>query len=228
MKPTLKVFLFIAALALTACNKTTPINEIEGFDYGRVRNDKYTNTFFDIEFNIPKGWQIQDDKQKKELMKEGSDLVFNDEETKKAAIKSSDITSANLLTAISNNPGTTGFAHNILLLAENMEQHPSVVTGDIYLQSVSKILSSGKLEIIQMDRSFPKKVLNGKDYYEMSMAAHIQGMDVHQTYLITIDKGFAVGFIYSYVNDEQKAELEKIIQSLKPYKGNRAASHENN
>jgi len=218
MKPTLKVFLFFAAIALTACNKATPIDEIEGFDFGRVRNDKYTNTYFNIELDVPKGWQVQDDEQKKQLMKEGGDIVFKDDEKMKAAIKTSSITTANLLTAFSNNPGDTGFAHNIILLAENVEQHPTVVTGDIYLQSVSKILSNSKLEVIQMDRTFPKKVLNGKDYYEMNMVAHVEGMDVHQTYLITIDKGFAVGFIYSYVNDEQKAELEKTINTLKPYK----------
>ena len=216
MKPALKVLLFITAFVVTSCNKATPIDEIEGFDYGRVRNDKYTNTFFNLELDVPKGWEVQDAQQKKELMKEGS-KIFKDEKME-AAVKASEITTANLLTAFSNNPGTTGFSHNIILLAENIQQHPSVKTADIYLENVSKILSSSNLEIIQMDKSFPKRTLNGKEYYEMSIATHIENLDVHQTYLMTIDKGFAVGFIYSYVNDEQKAELEKVVNTLKPYR----------
>ena len=218
MKPILKLFLFIALLALTACNKTTPIDEIEGFDYGTVTKDHYINKFFKIEMDIPKGWNIQDENQRKELMKQGSKVVFKDSINADAVMEASKITTANLFTAITNDPNATVFRENILLMAENIQQHPFVKTGDIYLENVNKILSNSNLKIVQIDHSFPKKVINGKTFYEMNIIAHIQDLDVHQTYLATIEKGFALCIIYSYINDDQKAELEKYVNTFSALK----------
>src|SRR4051812_32072429 len=141
MKPTLKILLFIALTTLTACNKSTPITEVEGFDYGRVRNDKYTNTFFNIEMNVPKGWSIQDDTQRKEIMKQGGEEVFKDDDKMKKVLKASEITTANLFMAFAKKPGTNvEYNSNILLLAENIEQYPGLKSGDKYLENAAKLL----------------------------------------------------------------------------------------
>jgi hypothetical protein len=223
MNQSLKALLLIVAvLSFSACKKEiTPenIKEIEGFDYGRVRNNTYTNTFFNIRMDVPKGWLVQDEEQKKELMEVGRKVsVEEDDETMKAAIKTSEITTANLFTAFAYEPGTVPFSHNMILLAENVSNTSIDITPEMYLENANKLLQSSKLDIIQIDNSYTKKTLNGMDFYEMNIVNHMQGLNIHQTYLVTIDKGFALGFIYSYIDDAQKAEIEKAINTLRPYR----------
>lgn len=224
MNQSLKALLLIVTvLSFSACKKEpTPANikEIEGFDYGRMRNNTYINTFFNIKMDVPKDWQIQDDAQKKELMDAGRDAVLknkNDEKVK-AAIKASEVTSANLFTAFAPIQDTVPFNHNLIILAENVGQFAFEVTPEVYLANANKTLRSSGLDIIQMDNSYTKKTLNGKDFYEMNIVNHVQGLNIHQSYLVTIEKGFALGFIYSYLDDTQKAEIEKVINTLRPYK----------
>lgn len=221
MKQTLKAVLFIAVLALSACNnreiKPAAVKEIEGFDYGRVRNNIYSNTFFNIKMDVPKGWEVQDDAQKKELMERGSE-VYKDDEKMKAAVKASEITTANLFTAFARKPGTVAFNHNLILLAENVGSLPFDITAEAYLANANKIIRSSKMDIVQIDNSFTKKTLNGMDFYQMDLILYSQKMQIHQTYLMTIEKDFAFGFIYSYLDDAQKAELEKAINTIRPYK----------
>lgn len=222
MNQKLKALLFITILSLSACKneKTTgDITEIEGFDYGRVRNDVYVNTYFNIKMDVPKNWEVQDDAQKKELMAKGRDAAIDENnEEMTAAVKASEVTSANLFTAFAHKPGTVPYSHNILLIAENLGQISYPITPQIYLANVNKMLTNSKLEIVQIDNSYPKKTINGMDFHQMNVITFMQGMHVHQTYLITIEKGFAFGLIYSYTDDTQKAEIEKVINTLKPYR----------
>lgn len=222
MHQTLKALLFIALIALTGCNeykdRPVAVKEIEGFDFGHVRNNTYTNTFFNIKMDVPNGWLVQDEKQKEELMKHGREASLSNDQKKNVAIKASEITTANLFTAFCREPGTVAFNHSLIIIAENIGQYSMNITPEIYLENANKMLRSSQMEIIQIDNSFRKKELNGMEYYEMGLVNFVENMNVRQTYLITIDKGFVFGFIYSYTDDEQKKELEKAIYSLRPLK----------
>ncbi|MHA3787196.1 hypothetical protein ACX0HA_03230 [Flavobacterium hauense] len=222
MKQTIKAVLFIAFFILAGCNKyedrPVAVKEIEGFDYGRVRNNTYTNTFFNVKMDVPKGWQVQDEKQKEELMQQGRDAALTDDTKKNAAIKASEITTANLFTAFAHEPNTVPFNHNLIMIAENVGQYSFAVTPEVYLNKLNKGLSSGTMNIVQIDNSFRKKTLNGMDFYQMNLVTYLEDMRISQTYLITIEKGFAFGFIYTYADDAQKSEIEKAINSLRPYK----------
>jgi len=213
MKPALRLLLFIATLSLTACNKATPVDEIEGFDYGTVAKDRYINRFFDIRMDIPRQWIVQDNQQNKALMERGREVASKDA-AMKDIVKASEITTVNILTAFTKKPGTVPFNANLMLVAENVHQHPSVTNGAIYLETANKLLRSSQVDLIQVDNSFPKKVIGGKDFYEMNIVMHVKNLDVHQTYLVTIEKGFALAFIYSYLDENQKAEIEKQVYTL--------------
>lgn len=223
MKQTITAVLFIALFILTGCNKyeDRPVNvkEIEGFDYGRVRNYVYTNTFFNVRMDVPKSWQVQDEKQKEELMQEGREAAYTEDQQKNAAIKASEITTANLFTAFAHEPNKVPFNHNLIMLAENVGQYSFAITAETYLSNLNKTLhNNATMDIVQIDNSFPKKTINGMDFHQMNLVTYLQGMRISQTYLITIEKGFAFGFIYTYADDAQKNEIEKIINTLRPNK----------
>ena len=143
MKQSIKLMLFITAFALTACNKTIPIVEEEGFDYGKVVNDKYLNRFFNIEMNVPAGWNVQNQEQREALMKQGQEAVAGDNAIMKAKLKASEVNSANLLTVYQHEVGAAvDYNANFMLVAENLKNFPSIKSGGQYLDNAKKLIKN--------------------------------------------------------------------------------------
>jgi len=219
MKQSIKLMLFITAFALTACNKTTPIVEEEGFDYGKVVNNKYSNRFFNIEMDVPAGWNVQDQEQREALMKQGQEAVAGDNAIMKAKLKASEVNSANLLTVYQHEVGAAvDYNANFMLVAENLKNFPSIKSGGQYLDNAKKLIKNSPANISQMDDSYTKKVINGIEFYTMNVTMNVQNIPIHQMYMATVKDGFALGFIYSYMTKEQKTDLENVTNSIKPYR----------
>lgn len=220
MKPTLKVLLLISFALLAACNNSSvkPINEEEGFDYGRIRNEKYINTFFNLEMNVPKDWHPQNKEEIKELTNEGRKIVAAGNENTEARIKASEISTASLLVVFKydEEDDVMDYNANFMLVAENVKTSTAIRTGEQYLNHAKKLIMGSALSITEIDKEFEKRTINGIDFYQMNMTVDIQGIPVHQTYLVTVENNFALSLIYSYLNDEQKNELEeKAINTIK-------------
>lgn len=219
MKQTITFMLFIAALTLTGCKDNTPIVKQEGFDYGAVANNKYTNKFFNIEMDVPAGWDVQDQQQRDALMKEGQKVAAGDNEMMKAQIKASEINSANLLTVYQHKIGAAvEYNPSFMLVAENLKNFPAIKSGDQYLDNAKKLLTSSAMKITHIDDKYAKKTINGLDFHAMNVTMDVNGVPVYQMYMATVKDGFALGFIYSYGDETQKTQLEKVANSIAPYK----------
>lgn len=218
MKQSIKLLLFVAALALTGC-KDKAIVEQEGFDYGTVANNKYTNKFFNIEMDVPAGWDVQDQEQRDAMMKEGQEIAAGDNEMMKAQIKASEINSANLLTVYQHKVGAdVEYNPSFMLVAENLKKFPAIKTGDQYLDNAKQLLTSSAMKISKIDDTYTKRDINGIEFHAMNVVMDVNGIPVYQTYMATVKDGFALGFIYSYGDESQKAQLEKVTKSIAPYK----------
>ena len=219
MKNYIKLFVLLTVLTFAAC-KNTPIAEEQGFEYGSVKDGRYTNKYFDIQMKVPQGWDVQSQKENDALMDEGKDMVAGDNVKMKAAIKAAEINTANLFTIFKQKPGsnTTEFNPSIMLMAENLKNAPGVRSGDAYLTQSRKVLTSGSMKYDSIDETFEKRMINGWEFYTMNVAINYNGVPVKQTYLATVKDGFAIGLIYSYGDDAQKAELEKYISTFDYFK----------
>lgn len=218
MKQSIKLLLFIAALALTGC-KDKPIVEQEGFDYGTVANNKYTNKFFNIEMDVPAGWDVQDQQQREAMMEEGKEIAAGDNTMMKAKIKASEINSVNLLTVYQHKVGANvEYNPSFMLVAENLKNFPNIKSGDQYLDNAKKLLTTSAMKITQIGDKYTKRTINGIDFHTMDVTMDVNGFPVYQTYMATVKDGFAIGYIYSYGDEAQKASLEKVTNSIAPYK----------
>jgi hypothetical protein len=213
----IKTLALFIAVALTGCNKAKPIEEEKGFDYGSVKDGLYTNNFFDIQVDVPKDWKVQSQEQSEAMMKQGAEAVAGDNKRMKAALKASEVNTASLLTVFQHDPGAAvEYNPNFMLVAENLKAFPGIKTGKEYLFQTRKILSTAQVNYTYMDEDFKKEDINGIEFYVMNVRIDIGGGTVQQSYLATVKDGFALGFIYSWHNDEEKAKLEKIKNSIKP------------
>jgi hypothetical protein len=69
-----------------------------------------------------------------------------------------------------------------------------------------------------MQVSFPKDIyterLGGVDFDVMDLELSIRGITVKQKYYMTIMKGYALGFIVSFTNDEEESSDQKILNTV--------------
>lgn len=220
MKPTLKVLLLISFALLAACNNSSvkPIDEEEGFDYGRIRNEKYINTFFNLEMNVPKDWHPQNKEEIKELTNEGRKIVAAGDKNTEAHIKATEINTASLLVVFKydEEDDFTDYNSNFMLIAENVKNISTKITAEQYLNHAIMLIKRSSLTITEFDKEFEKRTINGIDFYQTTITIDVEGVPVYQTYLVTIENNFALSLVYSYLNEEQKSELEeKVINTIK-------------
>jgi len=198
---------------IIACKNQIKIKE---FDYGRVENMKYLNSYFDFEMSIPEKWIIQSKEQKDELKEKGNKLVSGDNEKMKSLLKASEINSAFLFSANQYELGSpVEYNPSIGIVAENTKNFPGIKSGSDYLFQLRKLLKQSQFKYDYIDSVFVKETINQTDFYKMNCDLNYMGITIKQTYYSTILKGFSFGIIISYNNEQQKSDLLKAINSMK-------------
>jgi hypothetical protein len=212
MKNNLFTILLISLLAIACNNQEKP----KVFDYGRVENMKYINSYFDFEITLPDNWKVQSKEQLNDINNKGRDLIAGDNETMKTFLKASEINSAFLLSANQYEVGApVDFNPSIAIVAENIKNSPGIKSGNDYLFQVRKLLRQSQVKYDYTDSVFSKETINKMDFYKMNAELTNMGLNIKQIYYSSILKGFSLGIIISFNNDQQKTELLKSVASLK-------------
>jgi hypothetical protein len=220
MRPKLLITIVFICLSIlckgqSPAKKQTQIKE-KGFDYGKVENNIYTNSFFNFEIAIPENWTILSKEQQNNMQKTGRKLIAGDDENLNAIIKASEVNTAYLLSTMQYEQGTAvEYNPGIAIVAENTKNFPGIKTGSDYLFQSRKFLESSQLKYDYIDKEFTKVTINGTDYYAMNASIKYMNLDIKQTFYAIVKKGFSIAIIISYVSDEQKATLLKSINSMK-------------
>jgi len=207
------VLFFLLGMSFFTSNAQT---KQEFFDYGKVENNKYTNSFFAFEMTVPQDWTVQSKEQIEEIMDAGKEMVTGDNAQLKSIIDASEVRTANLLSVYQYELGSkVEFNPSIMLISENVQQIPSIRTGSDYLFESRKLLEHSQVKYDYIDEDFQKEKIDGRSFYKMNAAINYNKMDIKQVYYSTIIKGFALNAIISYVTNEQKKELLNIISTMK-------------
>ena len=186
------------------------------FDYGRVENNHYVNHFFECEITLPEDWVIQTKEQVENLSKTGKDLIAGDDANMKAVVKASEVNVANLLAVYQFEVGSSvEYNPSIMLIAENVKNSPGIKNGSDYLFQARKMLGQSQIKYDHLDEQFAKEAINGTDFYKMNAEIHLRDLDIKQIYYSTVLKRFTFNMIISFINDQQKQDLLKAINSTK-------------
>ena len=200
------------SIILNSCGKQN--GKPKNFDYGKVRNNVYTNTYFNLEMDVPTDWVVQDKEQRRSLMNKGSNLI--EDENVKAIIKASEISSANLFIAFQHEVGAAvDFNASISIVVESTKDAPGIKTGADYLFHTKKLLNQMTLKYDYVSEDFKKENISGVDFYKMDLELNLLDLPIKQRYYTTVINGFSMGIIISYQTKEQEEILLKSIQSIK-------------
>ena len=190
-------------------------NKSQDFDYGRVENGRYLNSFLHFEITLPPNWVVQSREQIDYLAEKGAALVTGDDEKMKAVYKAAEINVANLLAVYQYELGSpVDYNPSIMLIAENVQHAPGVKKGNDYLFQTRKLLNQSQFKYDYLDNEFEKEVINGTDFYKMNALLKYAGLEIKQIYFSTVIKRFCVSFIISFTTDEQKEVLLKSVHSI--------------
>lgn len=200
------------AICLTQCKTGKP----ENFDYGSIRGNTYSNSFFEMRMDIPEGWAIQSEEAMQQMTDMGGELIAGDDVIMKAKLKASEINSANLMSAFQYEVGTPleVFNANVTLVAENMALAPGVKRGSDYLSHTQKFLKQSGVDYTFAD-NFDSETFDGQQFDYMDATLNTQGIAVQQRFYSTIINGFSFNAIISYDNEEQKEMLIDVLKSMK-------------
>ena len=204
-------FIILTVLTLSCSTNNKP----ENFDYGKVENNKYSNSFFEFSMDLPADWIVQTKEQTENLAKMGQELVAGDDKNIKAALKASEINSANLLAVFKYEVGAAvEYNPNFMLVAENLKNAPGIKTGSDYLFQSRKILKQSQVQYEHIDETFEKVIINNNEFYLMNAHLNYMGLSIKQVYYSTILNGFCLSAIISFIDDEQRKDLELILKSM--------------
>lgn len=185
------------------------------FDYGKVENNIYNNSFFGFKITLPPEWIIQSKEQTENMVKVGKELLTGDDNNLKATIKASEINSAFLLTLFQYEVGAlVNYNPSLVLAAENLKLTPGIKNGSDYLFQTRKLLKQSQIQYNHIDNEFKKIKIDNHDFYNMNLNLDHTGINIKQNYYSIVRNGFSIIAIISFVTDEQKKELKKMLNSF--------------
>lgn len=189
---------------------------LQVFDHGHLEGDKYVNAFFDLQLELPKDWVVQSQEQVDLIMKTGREMVAGDDANLKAVVKASEVNTAQLITAFQYELGTAvDYNPGFMLIAENLVMAPGIKNGHDYLFHARRLMQSIQIQYDHLDEEFDHQVINNIDFYTLNASFSMNGMQIKQVYYATTKNGFSVVGIISFINDDQRELLLKVINSIK-------------
>lgn len=202
----------IVMLTLLLCGCGRPRHEI---DFGTFNHSVYTNRYFGMTVVVPADWSIQGQNAQRRLMKLGGDVMAGTNKNMKSLLKAGELRTVNLFAAFKYPMGTpVKFNPSVMAMAEKVRDLPGIKRGKDYLFFVKQTLVSGQIQM-----RFPKDIytetLGGTDFDVMEAIMPLRGMTIHQKYYATIEKGYALCFVASFVGDKQLSEDEQVLNSVK-------------
>lgn len=203
------LFIMACTIFLISC-RTIPTD----FDYGKIENNTYTNTYFGHTMEIPENWYVQDEETQKQLTEEGAKALGGDKLAR--TIKAAEITSANLLMAsefdIAKHTDPSTINSNFTLVAENLGVASfSVNDGNDYLEASKKQFAKNNVPI-KINGDTKAMDIDGKTFHYFDAVMTMQGVKINQRYMATVINDFALLYVATYGSDGQ---LEKLMDILK-------------
>jgi hypothetical protein len=184
------------------------------FDYGNVEEDIYTNNYFQFAMPIHENWIVEDLDQLEQLVEDGTNSIASDNDELRFQLETSQIYVAHML-YLQRHSFTENSVLNpsLIIVAENLRGTPGIFDGKDYLDQAKTLLEMSEVPYIFLDDVYPKKVIDGVDFYILNTAVN-QGIAIKQYYYSTVLKGFSLNFIVTLFDDSVLTEVEEMITAV--------------
>lgn len=213
MKNTKVISCLLIAFFYLNCSAQSE-KQLENFDYGKVDNGEYTNSFFGLKVSFDPDWFVSDKKQMEQIEEVGTEMVAGDDESLSTAIKASQVNTAQLLAISKYEWGAAvEFNPSLMLVAENTKFAPGIKTGKDYLFHAKRLLEASQMNYYFEKELYEREVGNSL-FYVLEAKLDYLGTTIIQEYISTVSKGFTLSMILSYTSEEEKKELYELVDNI--------------
>lgn len=200
-----------------ASRPTGPVyvaNSLDSPTDGEVKGQTYTNKYFGMKLTFPEGWFVLNDVGKEEAKERAKTMVAPKSALEKQMIEQSLERTFHLLyvkqylDATPERPSANLIVVGELLPVMNMTpvQYAEVTKNIMLTRGVLKVEAIGDITT---------ETLAGEEFALLRVKMELaDGLQVKQEYHVTIRRGWALGFISSYVDEQQHALLSESLKSL--------------
>ncbi len=181
--------------------------------YGSLTDSVYTNSFFGLKVNIPKGWAVQSSEYNEKLKQQGKES-FHAEGNKEKAIDQSMNKSAVLLNTSRHEMGSpVDYNANFLALIENIELSPGIKKGSDYLFHAKKLMLEHSKLAYKFEPEFKPVTIGGTEFYLMDTKIENGNAIISQKYYATVINNYALVFVTTNDTRDAAPEFEKLLTS---------------
>lgn len=148
------------------------------------------------------------------IAEEGVKMITSDNKELESLMDASTIKTAQLLGVYKHDIGEAVECNpSFLCMSENLSYFSGIQSGKEYYYHMLKVLDKTELKY-KLESETETIELSGEEIEKLKLSIDFLGSKIYQEYYTVIKNGFALSFVVSYINDEQRNELEKIINSV--------------
>jgi hypothetical protein len=210
----MKRSLFLVAIVLLLClvangqQAATP-------DDGDVKDGVYSNRYFHFSVAYPAGWVVHGDATNTRLKEGGKERATGQAGLSGASAEVILKNTYQLLTTFQYPLGTPEVELNsgFMIVAENVSHAPGIVSGRDYVITTRPLMLKLGAQPVQDEPV--ALVLSGRKFFRQDYVTEVNGLSLRQVTIITIVKGFALGFILTGKDQKFVDETAKALVTLK-------------
>ena len=208
------LFLVFAVVFVTGCQNSRKIPT--NFDYGSWTDSTYRNDFFGFSLTIPSDWHISGQEEMKALTQQSQDMAFVDQKEMKKFAKIAEITAANLFFVAryteeeAASHAMTNF--NIGMIAENISSADRMDRAKYVSLSRQNLTKAMPGAVIKSETNTN---IGGQEFTSMEVELEINGVRIHQEYLIALKHKFALCMVLTWFVDSERQQLKDILATIK-------------
>lgn len=206
MRLLLRTLVFIAVVSACSDPSARP-------DFGTYSNNEYTNKFFDLQFEIPKGWVVHQALGAQAI----EDQVKNRLDSTNQPLGARLDSVQNVITHLSIFRHKIGsvkeFNPSLILMSEKLPPKGKKINERVYLALTQKqLLSTGQYQIFENDQT--RTQIGGEDFFMLRATSRNDSTSITQEFYVRIMEGYALLFILSYDTNTQQKELQELLAGV--------------
>lgn len=186
-------------------------------DPGRLEGNTYSNDFFGISFIVPEGWVAQDAEAKRQVAERGRAIISEGATQQKKAATDAAMNRTYLLLSTSKYDPTQPRPGFNALLMFVVERVPTAIIKNeadyitLALNTLKGTSATAKLlEPVRAER------VGGQTFMVASIKMSLgNGATAVQKYYVKLTKGYALTFIYTYVDEPDLKFFEDTLKTVK-------------
>ncbi len=210
MKKIITFLLFISlCMGMIGCSSKKEVT------LGSLDGEKYTNDYFGIEITVPEEWTKLDAQQQQELMNLGQEAIAGDDEKLNKQLDLAEEKVLNFMIAFKYPLDEVHTVNpSIACNAEKLSFLQGIKNGEEYLEMSKELLAKAQIPY-EFDEDIYTENLGGQQFSVLKVNIDAGAIKLYQKYYTKIIDGYAFNIIVTYSDEEEKEEVEEMLNSVK-------------